>query len=391
MDLSDYALDGRAPSSVERPSSTEEAATVLGAAHRGRRAVVLHGGATRVGIGDAPTRYDVALDLRDLSGIVEHSAADLVCIVRAGTTLAALAEALRPAGQRWPIDAPDQRRATVGGTIASAAPAASRLRHQHPRDWVIGCEAVLGDGTRVRAGGRVVKNVTGYDLSRLYSGTYGTLAALTELSLKLVAIDEDARVLRLRGEPTMLARVALAQRATLPLDGIVLATGPEPALYIRAAGRAAAVERLVRDARALGAFEVVDEVMWTKLGDRVTRDAFVARLAVPPGREPDFVGGDGLAYVGTGIGFVFGERAPAELVALRERCDAVGGALVLERATVEQKRAVGVWRTRQAVQGNHEAAQRTSSTPTTASTRIASELKRRFDPHDVLAPGRMPV
>ena len=256
---------------------------------------------------------------------------------------------------------------------------------------MIGCEAVLGDGTRVRAGGRVVKNATGYDLSRLYSGTYGTLAALTELSLKLVAIDEDARVLRLRGEPTMLARVALAQRATLPLDGIVLATGPEPALYIRAAGRAAAVERLVRDARALGAFEVVDEVMWTKLGDRVTRDAFVARLAVPPGREPDFVGGDGLAYVGTGIGFVFGERAPAELVALRERCDAVGGALVLERATVEQKRAVGVWRTRQAVQGNHEAAQRTSSTPTTASTRIASELKRRFDPHDVLAPGRMPV
>ena len=78
---------------------------------------MLHGGATRVGIGDAPTRYDVALDLRDLSGIVEHSAADLVCIVRAGTTLAALAEALRPAGQRWPIDAPDQRRATVGGTI----------------------------------------------------------------------------------------------------------------------------------------------------------------------------------------------------------------------------------------------------------------------------------
>ncbi len=84
--------------------------------------------------------------------------------------------------------------------------------------------------------------------------------------------------------------------------------------------------------------------------------------------------GDGVAYIGTGIAFVFDERAPADLLALRERCAALGGALVLERATVEQKRAVGVWKTDR-----------------TDVTRVASELKRRFDPHDVLAPGRMPV
>ena len=394
MDLNAYALDDRAPSTVERPSRTEEAAALIKTAHAERRAIVLHGGATRIGIGDAPTRYDMALDLRGLSGIVEHSAADLVCIVRAGTTLAELAAALLPAGQRWPVDAPDMARATVGGTIASAAPAASRLRHQHPRDWVIGCEAILGDGTRVRAGGRVVKNVTGYDLSRLYSGTYGSLAALTELSLKLVAVDEAARTLRLRSDAGTLARVALELRAALPLDGIVLATGREPSLFIRAAGRAAAVERLVRDARGRGAFEDVPETTWSSLGDRVTREAFVARLVIPPGREADVVSGDGHAYVGTGIAFVFGDRAPAELAALRERCEALGGALILERATVEQKRAVGVWRSDRAVPsatGGQQAVQTAAATQRAAADRVASELKRRFDPRDVLAPGRMPV
>lgn len=390
MDLTEYALDGVTPVAVERPSRTEDAAGVVAAAHRDRRAIVVRGGATRIGIGNAPARYDMALELRGLAGIVEHSAADLVCIVRAGTTLAELAAALLPAGQRWPVDAPDQDRATVGGTVASAAPAASRLRHQHPRDWVIGCEAVLGDGTRVRAGGRVVKNVTGYDLSRLYSGTYGTLAVLTELSLKLVSIDDAARTLRLWGEPATLARIALELRATMPLDGIVLTTGPEPSLHIRAAGRAAAVERLVREARTRGAFEDVDDASWSSLGDRVTREAFVARIAVPPGREAEIVSGNGLAYVGTGIGFLFGERAPADLIALRERCVAAGGALVLERATVEQKRAIGVWGERKPSADRPEVlsvagAQRASA------DRVATTLKRRFDPHDVLAPGRMPV
>jgi hypothetical protein len=149
------------------------------------------------------------------------------------------------------------------------------------------------------------------------------------------------------------------------------------------------VERLVREARARGAFDDIGEEAWCSLGDRVTRESFVARLALPPGREAEAVSGDGLAYVGTGIGFVFGQRAPDELVALRDRCMALGGALVLERATIEQKRAVGVWRT-----PRQEGAGASSGTAAhvggTSAARVAAELKRRFDPHDVLAPGRMP-
>ncbi|MEK7863351.1 MAG: FAD-binding oxidoreductase, partial [Chloroflexota bacterium] len=161
MDLAAYAVAGRSPMRIERPETTEDVARVIGDAHRAREAVVLWGGGTRIGVGDAPSRYDAAVDLTLVRGIVEHSPADLVCVVRAGTTLAELATVLSASGLRWPVEAAHSERATVGGTIASAAPGPSRLRHQHVRDWVIGCEAVLGDGTRARAGGRVVKNVTG--------------------------------------------------------------------------------------------------------------------------------------------------------------------------------------------------------------------------------------
>jgi glycolate oxidase FAD binding subunit len=371
VDLTRYALDGMAPSRVERPRTAEDLSALVGAAHRLREAVVLHGGGTRIGIGDAPSRYDTAVDLRELRGMVEHPAADLVCIVRAGTTLAELAAALAPAHQRWPVDAPEPERATVGGTIASAAPSAARLRHQHVRDWVIGCQAVLGDGTIVRAGGRVVKNVTGYDLSRLYSGSYGTLAAITEVSLKLVAMDERVRTMRLRGARSDLERIALELRSALPLEAIVLVSGPRPALYVRAAGLAAAVERVVTEIGTRGDFEDVADAEWAALCARVTREPFVARLALPPGREAALVDGDAIAYVGSGAAFLFGEPDGAGIAAARQRAEAVGGALVIERASAEQKRALGVW-------GNARATHRA----------VAAALKERFDPHAVFAPGR---
>jgi glycolate oxidase FAD binding subunit len=371
VDLTRYALDGRAPARVERPSTPEEVAGVLSDAHQRRGAVVLHGGGTRIGIGDAPSRYDTALDLRGLRGVVEHSAPDLVCIVRAGTTLAELAAAMGPSRQRWPVDAPEPERATVGGTIASAAPAASRLRHQHVRDWVIGCQAVLGDGTLVRAGGRVVKNVTGYDLSRLYSGSYGTLAAITEVSLKLISTDERVLAMRLFGASADLERIALELRSALPLEAIVLVNGARPALYIRAAGLASTVERMAAEAGARGHFEDVGEAEWVALSARLTREPFVARVALPPGREAMVLDGDAMAYIGTGAAFLFGDRGAAEIAAARQRAEAVGGALVVERASPEQKRAVGVW-------GDARATHRA----------IADALKARFDPHGVLAPGR---
>ncbi len=388
MDLSAYAIDGLAPSRAERPTSAAEVSAAIGAADRDRAAVVVWGGGTRIGVGDAPSRYDVALDLRGVTGVVEHSPADLVCAVRAGTTLAELDAELARHGQRWPVDVPDPARATIGGTIASAATGPSRLRHQHVRDWVIGCEAVLGDGTRARAGGRVVKNVTGYDLTRLYSGSFGTLAALVEVSLKLVAVDERTLVLSLRDpDVSRLAALAAELRAALPLDALVLATGGAAGggaagggaagggalLAVRCAGAATAVERLAREVRSRGAFAEIDDAAWQDIVALPARATHVARAAVPPGREPEALGGSAVAHVGAGSTFLFGERASDELATRRSTCEAAGGALILERTSVAQRRAIGTW-------GR-------SGLP----AEIARRLKERFDPHGVLAPGRMPV
>ena len=219
----------------------------------------MSGGATRLGVGDPPTRYDVGLDLSALSGIVEYEPDDLVATVRAGTTLAELTAALAARGQRWPVEPGLPELATVGGTLASAAGGPSRLRYFHPRDWVIGARAVLGDGTAVRSGGKVVKNVTGYDLTRFWSGTFGTLATIVELTLKLTAIPE--RTVSLVAEIDVPAAFAAANdlhASGLPLDALAIVTGEaveavgargDAALLVRLTGAAAAVRRLGRDIR----------------------------------------------------------------------------------------------------------------------------------------------
>jgi len=375
-----YAVNAVRPSRVTRPENAGEVAAAIASANADRSGVVLFGGGTRSEVGDAPTRYDLALDLRGLRGLVEHSPDDLMCVVRAGTTLAELGADLAAKGQRWPVEAPDPDRATVGGTIASAAATPSRLRHQHVRDWIIGCEAVLGDGTRARAGGRVAKNVTGYDLTRLYSGSFGTLAALVEVNLKLTALDERSRVLVLRDRDVpRLERIAAELRAAMPVDSLVLATAAG-ALYVRVAGAATAVERVARDVRSRG-FADAGAAELQRIVDRTTREDRVARIAAAPGyevagladREAELPVGDAVAFVGAGSAFLFGARSDDELRARRERAEGRGGALVLERIDPSRRRALGTW-----------GALRVPAA-------VQQALKHRFDPNGVLAPGRIPA
>ena len=356
----DLSLDGLVPRRVARPETTDDLVAIVRGINNTGEAGVVWGGGTRITIGAPLTRYDVAIDMTMLRGVVEHSPADLVCTVRAGTTLAELAAALAPARQRWPVEVADPARATVGGTIASAAPSPSRLRFQHPRDWIIGCSTVLGDGTLARAGGRVVKNVTGYDLTRLYSGSYGTLAVLAEVSLKLVALDDTTVTVALRDDPARLRDIALRLRA-LPVDAIVLAVGPASVLQVRVGGSAASVARMRREISAIGAFVEASDLS-APPGD--------ARLATAPGHEADDLVPGLVAFIGTGIAYI---DRDADLRAKRAALEAAGGALVLERGSVDDKRALGVW-----------------GAPRVPSA-IAHALKVRFDPSDVLAPGRMPT
>ena len=381
-----HVIDEVTPRSIIRATNEGEVVDAIRGANERGEAIVVSGGATRLGVGDPPARYDLALDLSALRGMVEYERGDLVATVRAGTTLAELAAALTPRGQRWPVEPGLPERATVGGTLASAAGGPSRLRYFHPRDWVIGARVVLGDGTPVRSGGRVVKNVTGYHLTRLWSGTFGTLVAIVELTLKLTAIPE--RTVSLVADVDVRAALETAKElhaSGLPLDALAIVTGEavdvlgirgEAALLVRLTGPAAAVRRLGREIRERVRCHDVANDIWDRVAALPLETKWTARVAWPAATRPgiEFAGYGAVVYPANSTAYLLRSIDRATFGKVRASLEAVGGLAVLERASAEYKReAGGAWGAPRVPPG------------------IARALKERFDPRGVLAPGRMPA
>src|SRR5258708_3561728 len=153
---------------AERPDTAERCAELLRGFAADRRTVRVRGGGTKDGLGQ-PHATDVVLETAGLAGIIDHVPEDLTVTVGAGTRLDTLRDALATHGQFLPIDAPHMSRgATVGGVIAANSSGFGRFRYGGVRDLLLGLRAVLADGSIARSGGRVVKNVAGYDLNKLY-------------------------------------------------------------------------------------------------------------------------------------------------------------------------------------------------------------------------------
>jgi glycolate oxidase FAD binding subunit len=180
-----YRVDGHVPWAIVSPGSVEEVGAVLALAHREELAVVPWGGGTMRGVGQLLERLDIALCLHRLHHIVEHEPADLTATAQAGMTIADLQHQLGSRGQWWPLDPPLPEAATLGGALATNASGPKRLLYGTARDLVIGIKVVHADGVSSKAGGKVAKNVTGYDMMKLYIGSLGTLAVIVEATLKL--------------------------------------------------------------------------------------------------------------------------------------------------------------------------------------------------------------
>jgi len=177
------AVAGVIPSFVASPASTPEASALLRAAAAAGLAVVPRGAGTGLSWGWPPSRCDLVLDLRSMDQVLEHAAGDLVARVQAGVTIGQLAGALASAGQELALDAPAD--ATVGGVVATGTAGPRRFRYGSPRDLVIGLTLVRADGVIAHSGGKVVKNVAGYDIGKLFSGSQGTLGLITEATFRL--------------------------------------------------------------------------------------------------------------------------------------------------------------------------------------------------------------
>src|SRR4051812_47178313 len=162
-----------------------EVSQVVREANESNQVVIPRGGGTRMGLGFPPTAADVLLHTTNLDRVVDYEPADLTLTIEAGATLEEVQELLRPEGQFLALDPPLASQSTLGGIIASNASGPLRLAYGSARDLVIGTRVVNADGISTKAGGRVVKNVAGYDLNKLYIGSLGTVGIVVELSFKL--------------------------------------------------------------------------------------------------------------------------------------------------------------------------------------------------------------
>ena len=188
--LADYAVDGMVPQVVVRPADRSAVAKALRWAASQGVAVAPRGGGTQLALGNVPERVDLVLDLSRLSRVIDYQPADLTVTVEAGITLGALQRELAPAGKFVPLEAPLADRATVGGILAANSSGPLRYAYGAARDWLIGIGVVSAEGQETKAGGRVVKNVTGYDLNKLYTGSLGTLGVIVEATFKLAPLAE---------------------------------------------------------------------------------------------------------------------------------------------------------------------------------------------------------
>ena len=176
---------GMVPRFIVAPTTVAGVSRVLALASTHGLAVVPVGGGARLAWGAPPQRFDIALSLARLDRVLAHEAADLTLSVECGATLAALDTTLRPHGQFVPLDPARPHASTIGGLIATGAAGPYRARYGTMRDLLLGLTVVRADGTVVKGGGRVVKNVTGYDLPKLHAGALGTLGVIVEAHLRL--------------------------------------------------------------------------------------------------------------------------------------------------------------------------------------------------------------
>ncbi|MGP4094676.1 FAD-binding oxidoreductase [Nonomuraea sp. KM90] len=250
----DDAVGGVRPSLVALPETVEEVAAVLRACAEQDLAVVPAGGGTKLHWGPAPERCDVLLDMCCMNEVLEHAAGDLVVRAQAGVTMAALSETLAGKGQELALDVPFAEDATVGGTLAAPMPGPRAFRYGTARDLLIGITVVLPDGTVAKSGGKVVKNVAGYDLGKLFTGSYGTLGVIAEATFRLHPLPAGRRWAVAELDPAEVPPIAAALAASQAEPSAVEVDRPDPAGPV---GLAALVEGTAAEARAEALRELI--------------------------------------------------------------------------------------------------------------------------------------
>lgn len=425
--LAEYEIDGVTPGAVARPHSVKEISEIIRIANAEKLAIIACGGKTKLAIGATPARYDLALDVSRMSSVLDYEPRDLTLGVEPGITFAELCKILATEKQFLPLAPPFADRATVGGILA--ANSASPLRHAFggPRDFVLGMEFVTGYGAQSKSGGRVVKNVTGYDLHKGLIGSLGTLAVITRVNFKTFPLPHVQAAFSATFEESAQAHAFCAAIANSPLEPqAVEVLSPEATalifaaqhgaavhaaqpwfVHVLAAGSEAVVERHARDLRTLADsanarnFVALDASTRTAMFNfaaefpRIAREARPAatifRIAALPATMPAlieqlYVAAHRAAIAAAAIvrpsGLVYfallpeqePEAAVPQLAALAGEIFRVAaesnGSAFIDFAPKELKSRISLWG------------------PEREDLELMRRVKKVFDPENVLSPGR---
>ncbi len=392
-------IDGVEPGVVAEPRSPQAAAAVVGWASEHGRSVLVRGGGTKLGWGAPVGAIDVLLSTRGLDAVEAHRHGDLTATVQAGAVLADVNAALAAHRQWLPLDPPDAGRATIGGIVAANDSGPRRQRHGAARDLIIGMTLARADGVTAKSGGIVVKNVAGYDLARLLTGSFGCLGVILTATFKLAPAAEASRTVQVTlSEIAQVDRILAGLLAQGSTPTAVELAWPPAAMLVRfesiapvAAGQAEQAAALVRAGG--GAAEVLagdaEAEAWRRHEARVFGvEGTIVKLVVLPSdlsatlawldeaarRHPLECQLVGRAALGVLYLRLIGPvSAQASLVrALRERIDPGRGSAVIRQAEGELRSLVDVWG------------------PLGDGFTLMQQVKRRFDPHAILNRGRGP-
>lgn len=409
VELSPFVVEGRTPEAAVFPGSVEDVAAVVRHAAAADAAILPWGGGTAIAVGQPPPRAGIVLGLRRLSRVLEHEPGDLTVTTEAGLTLGRLQETLRARGQWLSLDPPDADRATVGGLIAANAAGPRRHLYGTVRDLLIGVTVVTADGGIVRGGGKVVKNVAGYDLPKLFIGSWGTLGIIVEATFKLRPVPDDERLLAVRFD--RLKDCGTAARALLAgelipnaveiLDSAAATTlglGAAAALVVGVDGLREQVEWQAAELTALvgplGGRDVtpLPPATWPRLAT-IARDAFdspaaLMTFSVLPTLVVDTMEQGALAARQRGLSSAWAAHAGVGVVS---------GALLAGREVAAVATVLTEWRALAAAGSGHATL---TSAPLAMKSqvpvwgdagpagRIMQRIKAQLDPGNVLNPGR---
>ncbi len=393
------------PRSIVYPSTVEELASVMTHAHRNGWSVLPCGSGSKLGWGGMGKDVDLVISTERLNRLIEHAVGDLTVTVEAGVKFADLQEILLKTGQFLPLEPAYPQEATIGGIVATADSGSLRQRYGGVRDMLLGISFVRSDGQSAKAGGRVVKNVAGYDLMKLFTGSYGTLGVLTEVTFRVYPVQEAAGTVVLTGgeEEIASATKTLLASALTPTAVDLLSTqlvtqlsfGQGMGLMVRFQSVSQSVKeqssRLLEVGQHLGLqgtlYTDTDEhQLWKSLPEQIWNSpqepAITCKIGVLPTAAVTTLTqldtltsstGLGLIHAGSGLGQLRLDPeavTPETILEMRRHCQSQRGFLTVLEAPISLKQQIDVW----GYSGN--------------ALGIMRRIKQQFDPKNLLSSHR---